>query len=125
MINLPEDLNISVKKLSSCFNNTTASYKFYWFLAILNSVSSKKEVVSKKELFCRMISISWFTVNYFHVSFGKFDKLQEAIIRLKVKTTDFNISKTGWGLTKKNWKRNQEIRRKRFEISCYEDVQAR
>jgi hypothetical protein len=83
MINLPEDLNISVKKLSSCFNNTTASYKFYWFLAILDSVSSKKEVVSKKELFCRMISISWYTVNYFHVSFGKFDKLQEAIIRLK------------------------------------------
>lgn len=83
MINLPEDLNVSVKKLSSCFNNTSASYKFYWFLAILDSVSHNKEVVSKKELFCRMISISWYTVNYFHVSFGKQDKLQEAIIRLK------------------------------------------
>lgn len=30
-----------------------------------------------------MISLSWFTVNYFHVSFGKQDKLQEAIKGIK------------------------------------------
>jgi len=31
-----------------------------------------------------MISHSWFTVNYFHVSFGKQDKLQQAIENVKV-----------------------------------------
>ncbi len=83
MINLPEDLNVSVKKLSSCFNNTSTSYKFYWFLAILESVSNQKTQITKKELFCRMISQCWYTVNYFHISLGVQDKLQYAIIRLK------------------------------------------
>ena len=83
MIQLPEDINVSVKKLSSSFNNTSTSYKFYWFLGILDSISLEKTQISKKELFCRMVSNSWYTINYFHVSFGVQDKLQEAVIRLK------------------------------------------
>jgi hypothetical protein len=51
MINLPEDLNVSVKKISSCFNNTSASYKFYWFISLLDAVSEQKEKISKKEIF--------------------------------------------------------------------------
>ena len=35
--------------------------------------------VSKRDLFSRMISNAWFTVNYFHVSFGKQDLIQQAI----------------------------------------------
>ena len=83
MIYLPEDLNVSVKKLSACFNNTVASYKFYWFLSILDAVSIQKDKISKKEIFCGMISNAWYTINYFHLSFGKQDKLQEAIQELK------------------------------------------
>ena len=84
MIYLPEDLNVSVKKISSCFNNTSASYKFYWFISILDAVSEQKEKISKKEIFCRMIANAWYTINYFHLSFGKQDKLEEAIQQLKI-----------------------------------------
>jgi hypothetical protein len=38
---------------------------------------------SKKELFAGMISNAWYTVNYFHVSFGKQDMVQRAIENIK------------------------------------------
>ena len=30
-----------------------------------------------------MVSNAWYTVNYFHVSFGKQDKLQRAVLSIK------------------------------------------
>lgn len=65
--------------MAACFNRTTATYKFYWFLSILQSVESGNLRVTKKELFSRMISNAWYTVNYFNVSFGKQDLIQNAI----------------------------------------------
>ena len=82
-MNLPYDLKVSVSKLSSCFRNTSATYKYYWLQAIIESVEGGKDEISKKELFARMIANAWFTVNYFHVSFGMQDKLQQAIEKLK------------------------------------------
>lgn len=84
---LPEDntLNISVAKLNAVFNSTSATYKFYWFLAIIEAVEENNESykISKHELFVRMISNAWYTVNYFKLSFGKQDKIQQAIEFLK------------------------------------------
>jgi hypothetical protein len=80
---LPKDHKVPVNKLSACFNNTSATYKFFWFLSILEAVEENKVEIEKRELFSRMISLSWFTVNYFHISFGKQDKLQEAIEGIK------------------------------------------
>lgn len=76
---LPQQLNLPVHILASCFNNTTATYKFYWFLSIIQALEVGKKRISKNELFARMIANSWYTINYFKVSFGKFDKLQDAI----------------------------------------------
>lgn len=75
---LPLDEQIPVAKLASVFNNTTATYKFYWFLSIIEASEEGKSEISKRELFARMISHSWYTIHYFHVSFGKHDLLQQA-----------------------------------------------
>src|SRR5688572_17186607 len=80
---LPKSNYLPINLLAACFNNTSATYKFYWFISILQSVESGKSKISKRELFARMISNAWFTVNYFHVSFGKQDKLQRAIEKIK------------------------------------------
>ena len=48
-MNLPYDLRVSVSKLSSCFRNTSATYKFYWLLAIIESIESGKDEIHKKE----------------------------------------------------------------------------
>ncbi len=82
-MNLPLQPELSVSKLAGCFNNTTATYKFYWLLSIIQSVESGAYTIRKKDLFARMISNAWYTVNYFHVSFGKLDKLQSAIEVIK------------------------------------------
>lgn len=82
-MNLPQDKNVAVSKLNAVFNNTSATYKFYWFLSILESIEDGKDNISKKELFARMIANAWYTVNYFHVSFGKQDKIQDAILYIK------------------------------------------
>jgi hypothetical protein len=40
-------------------------------------------MIYKRDLFAGMISSAWYTVNYFHVSFGKQDRLQRAIENIK------------------------------------------
>ncbi len=70
-------------KISSVFNNTSATYKFYWFWSILESIEDGKRIIEKKELFARMLTLSWYTVNYFQISFGKQDLIQNAILTLK------------------------------------------
>ncbi|HRZ22161.1 MAG TPA: hypothetical protein P5184_10860, partial [Bacteroidales bacterium] len=78
-MDLPLKKDLPVHLLAACFNNTSATYKFYWLLSILQSVERGERVILKKNLFARMISNAWFTVNYFHISFGKQDRLQRAI----------------------------------------------
>lgn len=76
---LPSYRQLPTNLLAACFNKTSATYKFYWLLSILQTVESGNLIVSKKELFARMMSNAWFTVNYFKVSFGKQDLIQDAI----------------------------------------------
>ncbi len=76
---LPNSNGLPVNLLAACFNNTSATYKYYWFLSVLQSVENQNMTIPKKELFARMISNAWFTVNYFHVSFGKQDLIQDAV----------------------------------------------
>ncbi|GBL35731.1 hypothetical protein EMGBS15_13260 [Filimonas sp.] len=76
---LPESNYLPVNMVAACFNRTSATYKYYWFLSILQSIERGATKIQKKELFARMIANAWYTVNYFHVSFGKQDLIQEAI----------------------------------------------
>lgn len=80
---LPKSDELPVNLLAACFNNTVATYKYYWFLSILQSVEQGESKISKRDLFSRMLSNAWFTVNYFHVSFGKQDLIQNAIHKIK------------------------------------------
>lgn len=81
---LPYSDKLPINFLSACFNNTSATYKYYWFLSVIQEVESGKARIPKIDLFIRMIANSWYTVNYFHISFGKQDRLQRAIEYLKV-----------------------------------------
>ena len=80
---LPATEALPIHLLAACFNKTSATYKFYWFLAIINRIEQGEVNISKHHLFAEMIAHSWYTVNYFHVSFGKQDKLQQAIENIK------------------------------------------
>lgn len=95
-MNLPYSDSLPVNKLASVFASTSATYKFYWFLSLLELVEEGNTVIPKRNIFSRMISNSWYTVNYFHVSFGKQDLIQEAvraIQKIENLTIDENKSK--------------------------------
>ena len=79
MTQLPQNEHLPIRQLAACFNNTSATYKYYWFLSIIQSLEKGKTIIPKKELFAGMVSTAWYTVNYFHISFGKQDQLQRAI----------------------------------------------
>lgn len=78
-MNLPIDERVEIGTFSGCFKHTSATYKFYWLLAVLEAVEEGKERIEKRELFARMVANAWYTVQYFHVSFGKADSLEAAI----------------------------------------------
>ena len=85
MFQLPENEHLPINKLVACFNNTSATYKFYWLLAITEQVELGRTMIPKQDLFAGMISHAWYTIHYFHVSFGSQDTLQDCakIIRKK------------------------------------------
>jgi hypothetical protein len=76
---LPNSNSLPVNHLAACFNDTSTTYKFYWLVSILQEVENGNLNIPKRNLFARMISNAWYTVNYFHVSFGKQDLIQQAI----------------------------------------------
>lgn len=81
---LPDQQNLPVACLSKVFYNTTASYKFLWFLSILelNSEGKNKEV-SVWDIIIKMVSIAWYPINYFHLSFGVWDSMEKAVVNLR------------------------------------------
>jgi 5-methylcytosine-specific restriction endonuclease McrA len=83
-MNLPITGGLPVNKLAACFNNTSSTYKYYWLLSILQSVEQGNYEILKRELFAKMISNAWYTVNYFNVSFGSQDLIQKAIYSIKL-----------------------------------------
>lgn len=70
--------------ISGVFRNTTNSYKYYWWLAIIEiCVDSKKKRIYFDEIIFKVISKIWFPVNYFKLSFGKQDRCSKFIQELK------------------------------------------
>lgn len=79
MLQLPYHSSLPIRRLVCCFDNTVATYKYYWFLSILQVVDRDGVVISKRELFARMVANAWYPINYYRLSFGVSDKLAEAI----------------------------------------------
>lgn len=98
-MNLPFSDNLPINKLASTFANTSATYKFYWLIAIIELVENGQTSIKKRDVFSRMISNSWYTINYFKLSFGKQDKFQIAVenilnsedLKIDANKNDINI----------------------------------
>lgn len=81
-MNLPTSSHLPINKLASVFARTSATYKFYWLIALIEWVEEGATEIPKRNMFSRMISNSWYTINYFNISFGKQDNLQIAVERI-------------------------------------------
>lgn len=71
---LPESDGLDVAKIASIFSDTTNTYKFYWLLAILESLGETgQKKISTRDLSLRMVAKVWYPLDYFKLSFGKQD----------------------------------------------------
>lgn len=71
---LPESENLDTASLSGVFRDTTNSYKFYWFLSILDSLQENGEcIIQQKGLALRMLANVWYPLDYYKLSFGSQD----------------------------------------------------
>ncbi|MBA9073496.1 hypothetical protein GGR22_001622 [Flavobacterium gossypii] len=91
---LPHSKELPIGKLAGSFGSTSATYKFYWLLAVIELVEERNNKILKRDLFASMIANAWYTVNYFHVSFGKQDLIQKAVEDiLKIENLTVDIKK--------------------------------
>jgi hypothetical protein len=83
-MNLPSDKNIDTRVLSQIYNNTSATYKYYWFVSILDiAVKQQRRQISFWEIIVGMVAEAWYPIHYFRLSFGKADSLYNQIIELQ------------------------------------------
>ncbi len=62
------------------FDNTAATYKFYWLLSLLDMhVREKQTVMSALDVASRMVAYAWYPVEYFRLSFDKNDSMAQII----------------------------------------------
>ena len=118
-MNLPISNILPVQKLASVFGSTVATYKYYWLIAIIELVEEGNISISKKKIFSRMISNSWYTINYFHISFGKSDELQsavETILKIENLTIDAKKEDINFCLENTN---NKDTIKKLFHFDTY------
>lgn len=81
---LPQSPKLNVGPLSRAFKNTTATYKYYWLLALLQFASQSNSVqVEARQLAISMISLAWYPITYFRLSFGAWDRLGILIDQLQ------------------------------------------
>lgn len=81
---LPQNNRLPISCLAGIFSNTTATYKYYWFVAILDIiVKEHKTRMSFWEIIAGMVSESWYPIHYFKLSFGKSDSLFEKSMEIQ------------------------------------------
>lgn len=84
MNTLPPSRTLPIEPLTRIFKNTSATYKFYWFMGILD-LYVKRDMTRMNiwDIMVEMTVNAWYPVSYFRLSFGKSDSLRDAIISLQ------------------------------------------
>lgn len=77
---LPYSESLSTSFMNRVFDTTTATYKFYWLLALLDMyVKEKKSEMRALDIASRMVAYAWYPIEYFRLSFGKGDSMSQII----------------------------------------------
>ena len=75
---LPESNDLPIEKLSAIFKKTTNSYKYLYFIALLNLIEENnfnQNVFPVDEIYTEMLTIAWYPHSYFMLNFGSSDKI--------------------------------------------------
>lgn len=73
---IPQSDILSTNRLGNIFSNTTATYKFFWFVSIMQiHAKSDNPRISVWDIVIRMVANAWYPIHYFRLSFEKSDSL--------------------------------------------------
>jgi hypothetical protein len=81
---LPLDNNPDICRIAQIYDNTVATYKFYWFVSLLDIfvITGRQEITFWK-IIVGMIAEAWYPIHYFRLSFGKSDSLYNQIVEIQ------------------------------------------
>ena len=85
---IPTFKNLPISHLAATFQRSrvTNSYKYYWFLAILQCLEKrhfKTQVLDIQDIIIQMLANVWYPIHFYRLSFGKQDKLANAVLAIK------------------------------------------
>ena len=85
---LPRSDQVDVDVISKIFAKTTTSYKYLFFLSLLEILRQRDfEVVASisfQELIVEMLAYAWYPYTFFHLSFGTQDKIIQKLEALRL-----------------------------------------
>ena len=92
MYNLPNDDSLDISALSRLFESTTNSYKYLYFLSLLDIIKRKNfEIglpISFQDIIVEMLANAWYPHNYFKLFFGTQDKIANKLDSLQLEITE-------------------------------------
>jgi transcriptional regulator with XRE-family HTH domain len=92
---LPKSDTVDVSTLSRLFKKTTNSYKYLFFISILDILERRQfdglSPISFKEIVVEMLANAWYSHTYFKLSFGRQDKIADKLDYLNIDISDTNI----------------------------------
>ena len=88
MYNLPIAYNLNISALSGLFDSTTNSYKYLYFLSLLDILKRRNfdnlSAISFREIIVEMLANAWYPHKYFKLSFGKIDQIANKLDNLEL-----------------------------------------
>ena len=80
---IPQSDILSTNRLGKIFGNTVATYKYFWFLSILQiHAKTNNQKIDVIDILIRMVANAWYPIHYFRLSFGKSDSLLDIVMEL-------------------------------------------
>ena len=76
---VPYSSEVNYAAFAGVLNDTAASYKMYWLLAILKEISFDNKEIEFKQLISRMVVKSWYPILKYRLSFGLCDNLAKVV----------------------------------------------
>lgn len=81
---IPQSDILTTNRLGKIFSNTVATYKFYWFVSIMQiHAKSDNPRISVWDIVIRMVANAWYPIHYFRLSFGKSDSLFDIVMSMQ------------------------------------------
>jgi transcriptional regulator with XRE-family HTH domain len=92
---LPKSDTVDVSALSRLFQKKTNSYKYLFFLSILDILKRRQfdvlSPISFREIIIEMLANAWYPHTYFKLSFGLQDKISDKLDSLNINIFDTKI----------------------------------